>query len=61
MKVVRLELTVAQARAMSTALSQTMDHPDAVEATFYHGAEREAAYRAYRKLNDAVREAGGFN
>lgn len=57
---VMLELTPAEARALSFAAGEIMDDPETVR-DWFRGASRAAAYRAYEKLNAAAAERGVFN
>lgn len=52
-----INLTLAEARAMSWALGNSTNHPDAMESLFptLHG--RKAAWRAHAKIDEAVRYA----
>lgn len=52
---VTVTLTQAEAEAYWTAAGECVDHYDAMEATFPHHAQREAALRAHEKLADAWR------
>jgi hypothetical protein len=60
-RTVIVRLTVPQAVAMSHALSNTVDHPDAMEAIFPNKSERSACYRADNALVRAINKVGGFS
>lgn len=55
-----VELTVAEARALSHAAGNSTDSPDAMEALFQAHVERNAAYRGHLKLDQAIRRVGGW-
>lgn len=55
-----IELTVAEAKGLSTAAGNTTMAPDAMEAIFPTGAERSAAYRGQAKLDRAIAAVGGW-
>ena len=42
---------------MQRALGNSVDAPDAMEALFQDSPQRQAAYRAATKLDDAIGEA----
>ena len=50
-----LRLTMEQAKAMLFALGNSTDAPDVMESLFQSSAQRAAAWRAARKLSDAIR------
>ena len=52
-KRVTVEMTLAEAKALWHAAGNTIDHPDAMEATFPNGSQRNAAYRGHDKLASA--------
>lgn len=54
---ITITLTVSQARALSFAAGNIMDHEDCVESVFATGSQRSCAYRAYSKLNTALHQA----
>ena len=53
---VTVKLTLKEAVALSFAVSNSVDHPDCMEALFPDdGREMAAAYRGDRKLTRAIR------
>lgn len=56
MKKVKIDLTLEEAWGLIRAASNSVDHPDAMEAIFQSQKERNAAYRAYEKLRRAWAE-----
>ena len=55
---VKLELTFSEARNLSYAAGNSIDYPDVMDSLFPEGSPRNAAYRGFEKLNDAIRKAG---
>jgi len=52
-----LPLTRDELRALITAASAVMEHPDQVAKKFPNAKDRMAAYRAYQKLQETYQNA----
>lgn len=46
-----IELTEKEHKALVLMLSEVADHPDAMQAMFPNGRDRQAGYRAVHKVN----------
>lgn len=58
-RTIRLELTLAEAKALLHAAGNTTTDPDAMTSIFPHRSQRDAAWRAAGKLGEGIRAAVG--
>jgi hypothetical protein len=58
--VVIITLTLNEALALSHAVDNSTSSPDCMEAIFQKKSERNSAYSAHQKLDDAIRAVNGF-